>query len=305
MSRVLCYRIPAVQHFLRFGFPAMSTPSEISYAGTTPSPVGRRVIRAVENLTGRPRLLRMARDYERDVAAGRDFWAVMRERYRVRLDMVEGSPARIPASGPAVVVANHPFGILDGLIMGCLMASRRPDFRIVAHSVFSRAPEIERHLLPIDFGGTRAARALNLDTRRAALEFLARGGAVAIFPGGAVSTAATPFGAPIDPRWKNFTAKLALHPGAQVVPLHFEGQNSRLFQAVTHVSQTLRVALLIREFRAAIARPVRLRIGEAIPRARIEAHRGDPVALMDFLRGTVYGLPGRPFAHLGYGWNGE
>jgi len=283
----------------------MSTPSEISYAWAAPSPFGQHVIRAVENMTGRPRLLRMARDYEREVAEGRDFWAVMRDRYRMRLDMAEGSPARIPAEGPVVVVANHPFGILDGLAMGCLLSMRRSDFRIVAHSVFRRAPEVDRHLLPIDFGGTRAAHALNLSTRRAALAHLAEGGAIGIFPGGAVSTATTPFGQPVDPRWKTFTAKLALHPGVQVVPLHFEGQNSRLFQAATHVSQTLRVALLIREFRAAIARPVRLSIGEAIPRAAIEVRRGDPVALMDFLRDTVYGLSGRPFAHLGYGWNGE
>jgi len=267
--------------------------------------VGRGIIRAVEALSGRGRLLRMVRDYERDVAAGRDFWAVMQERFRVRLDIVEGSPERIPATGPTVVVANHPFGILDGLAMGRLMSMRRPDFKIVAHSVFRRAPEIDAHLLPIDFGGTRAAHALNVATRRAALAHLGAGGAVAIFPGGAVSTATTPFGQPIDPRWKTFTAKLALHPGAQVVPLHFEGHNSRLFQAVTHVSQTLRVALLINEFRLGIARPVRLSIGEAIPRTEIEARRGDPVALMDFLRDTVYGLSGRPFDHLGYGWNGE
>ena len=283
----------------------MSATSEISYAWSAQTRPARAVIRAIENLSGRPRLLRMARDYERDVAAGRDFWAVMQERFRVQLDFLEGAPERIPATGPTVVIANHPFGILDGLAMGRLLSMRRGDFKIVAHSVFRRAPEIDAHLLPIDFAETRAARALNLQTRREALAHLDAGGAIAIFPGGSVSTATTPFGAPIDPRWKNFTAKLALHPMAQVVPIHFEGQNSRLFQAVTHISQTLRVALLINEFRAAIARPVRLRIGAPIARPAIEARRGDAVALMDFLRASVYGLSGEPFEHLGYGWNGE
>jgi len=283
----------------------MSATSEISYAWSAQTRPARAVIRAIENLSGRPRLLRMARDYERDVAAGRDFWAVMQERFRVQLDFLEGAPERIPATGPTVVIANHPFGILDGLAMGRLLSMRRGDFKIVAHSVFRRAPEIDAHLLPIDFAETRAARALNLQTRREALAHLDAGGAIAIFPGGSVSTATTPFGAPIDPRWKNFTAKLALPPMAQVVPIHFEGQNSRLFQAVTHISQTLRVALLINEFRAAIARPVRLRIGAPIARPAIEARRGDAVALMDFLRASVYGLSGEPFEHLGYGWNGE
>lgn len=283
----------------------MTTVSEISYAFAAQTRAARTVIRAVENLSGRPRLLRMAAGYERDVAAGRDFWAVMQERYRVRLDIVAGSEERIPATGPTVVVANHPFGILDGLAIGRLLSMRRRDFRIVAHSVFRRAPEVNAHLLPVDFAPTREARALNLETRREALRFLDQGGAIAIFPGGAVSTASTPLGRPIDPRWKNFTAKLALHEDAQVVPLHFEGHNSRLFQAVTHVSQTLRVALLIHEFRTALARPVRLRIGEPVAREAIEVRRGDAVALMDFLRSTVYGLSGEPFEHLGYGWNGE
>ena len=74
---------------------------------------------------------------------------------------------------------------------------------------------------------------------------------------------------------------------------------------MTHVSQTLRMALLINEFRIALARPVRLRIGDPIPRPAIEAMRGDAVALMDFLRASVYNLSGKPFEHLGYGWNGE
>lgn len=283
----------------------MSATSEISYAWAGRTRPARALIRAIENLTGRHRLIRMALGYEEEVAAGRDFWEVMQDRYRVRLDIVEGEAAHIPADGPVVVVANHPFGILDGLAMGRLLSSRRRDFKIVAHSVFRRAPEVEAHLLPIDFAETREARALNLETRREALRFLDAGGAVMIFPGGSVSTARTPFGAPVDPRWKNFTAKLALHPGARVVPVHFEGRNTRLFQAVTHVSQTLRVALLINEFRIARARPVRLRIGAPLPRKGIEARRGNAVALMDYLRASVYGLSGEPFEHLGYGWNGE
>jgi putative hemolysin len=283
----------------------MSATSEISYAWSGETRLARGVIRTIENLTGRPRLIRMARDYERDVAAGRDFWAVMQERYRIRLDFVEGSPEVMPASGPTVVVANHPFGILDGLALGRLMSMRRPDFKIVAHTVFNRAPEVARHILPISFDNTREARALNLQTRRDALQFLADGGAIAVFPGGCVSTAAKPFGRPIDPRWKNFTAKLAAQNDAQVVPLFFEGSNSRVFQAVSHLSQTLRYALLINEFRTGITQPVRIRLGEPMDRAQIDAMRGDAVALMDHLRNTVYGLSPQPFEHLGYGWNGE
>lgn len=283
----------------------VATPSEISYAWSADTRAERAVIRTIENLSGRLGLIRMARDYEREVAAGEDFWAVMQKRYHVRFSMEDGALDRIPANGPAVVVANHPFGILDGLALGRLMSMRRKDFKIVAHSVFRRAPEIEAHLLPIDFAGTREAAALNLATRREALRFLDDGGAIAIFPGGCVSTAPTPFGEPIDPRWKNFTAKLACHPEASVVPMFFEGRNSRLFQAVTYLSQTLRYAMMIKEFKRQIGRPVGVRIGAPVARDEIEALKGDTLALMDFLRASVYRLGGRPFEHLGYGWNGE
>ncbi len=283
----------------------MSATSEISYAWSADTRLARGIIRTIENLTGRPRLIRMAHNYEQDVAAGRDFWAVMQDRYCIRLDFVEGSPECLPASGPTVVVANHPFGILDGLALGRLMSMRRADFKIVAHTVFNRAPEVARHILPISFDNTREAHALNVQTRRDALQFLDDGGAIAVFPGGCVSTASKPFGQPIDPRWKNFTAKLASHADAQVVPLFFEGSNSRTFQAISHLSQTLRYALLINEFRTGITQPVRMRLGEPMERAQIDALKGDAVALMDHLRNTVYGLSRQPFEHLGYGWNGE
>ncbi len=272
---------------------------EISYAHGARTRAGRATIRAIENLTGRPRLLRMAQGYEAEVAAGADFWEVMAARYRVRLE-AEGL-ARIPSSGPAVVVANHPFGILDGLTMGLMLRRRRADFRILAHQVFNKAPDIASAILPISFDETREGLASNLATRKAAERHVAGGGCLAVFPGGTVSTAASPWGRAMDPAWKTFTAKLVQRTGAPVFPMFFDGANSRLFQIASHAHMTLRLALLIREFGARLGEPVRAHVGEALPAAEIARFRGDARALMAYLRAATYALSPEPLADISPG----
>ena len=274
---------------------------EISYSFSAQSRAGRAVIRGIENITGRPRLLRMADGYEREVAAGRDFWEVMQERYRLTLDFRGEGLANIPREGPLVVVANHPYGILDGLAMGRILSAARGDFRILAHVVFRRAEELKRVILPIDFSETRAAQRANIETRRTALDFLARGGAIGVFPGGTVSTAAKPFSRAMDPPWKPFTARMIAKSGATVVPVFFDGANSRLFQLASHLNYTLRMALLISEFDSRVGEPLRVHVGRPLPPSEIEARRGDAPALMEYLRRQTYRLSPRPIRDLSHG----
>jgi putative hemolysin len=274
---------------------------EISYAFGAQTRAGRALIRSIENITGRPRLLRMALGYDREVARGRDFWEVMAERYRLRLSVTDADLARIPREGPVVVVANHPFGILDGLVMGRILSQARGDFRIIANHVFHKAQDLRHVILPIDFTETRAALAANLRTRQTALDYLARGGCIGVFPGGTVSTSARPFGHAMDPAWKTFTAKMIQRARPAVVPVFFDGQNSRLFQLASRVNPTLRLALLINEFDRHVGGEVRVTIGEPLPPAEIDAHRGDARALMDHLRRATYRLAHPPLEDLGYG----
>lgn len=285
-----------------------STPSvarEISYASAASTRAGRAVIRSVENLTGRLRLIRMAGDYAGDIGAGRDFWQVMIERYGVAPQILAGSIENIPAEGPVIVVANHPYGILDGLILGHLLARRRGDFRILANRVFRKAEELDRVILPISFDEGKAAVAGNIETRRIALDYLRTGGCIGVFPGGTVSTALRPFGRPMDPGWRRFTARLIAKSGAAVVPIYFDGHNSRLFQLASHMHQTLRLALLVKEFRARIGMPVRLVIGQPLDPARLAAEAGDARRLMDHLRAETYRLSPRPITDLSYGFEFE
>lgn len=266
---------------------------DISYAGSARSPLGRVVIRGIETASGRHRLVRRAADYSQAMAGGRDFWCVMMDRFGLRLDLVGGRFSDIPASGPLVLVANHPFGILDGLVMGHILSStRRGGFRIMAHRVFQRSDMLDRIILPIDFDGTPCARAANLQTRAEAVRHLREGGAVGVFPGGTVATAPHPFGQPMDPVWRGFTARMIQRAGATVVPVWFEGGNSRLFQMASHLSYTLRMALLIREFKARVDRPVRLAIGQPILPSALP--QGPATEVMDFLRCKTYELAPTP-----------
>ena len=91
---------------------------EISYASSAKSRGGRAMVRVLENATGRIGLIRRARGYEDEVAMGRDFWQVIVERYGLGLEITRGSLSSIPANGPLILVSNHPYGILDGLMMG-------------------------------------------------------------------------------------------------------------------------------------------------------------------------------------------
>lgn len=268
---------------------------DISYASSAMSKGGRAMIRVMENATGRLRLIKAAHGYDEDVRQGRDFWAVLVERFRLELNVVGGSLDSIPREGPLVLIANHPYGILDGLMMGHILAETRGDFRILAHQVFRRAEDLNRIILPVSFEETKEAMAQNLATRKAALGYLAQGGAIGVFPGGTVSTAAKPFGRPMDPIWRSFTAKMIAKSEATVVPVFFDGHNSRLFQLMSHLHYTLRMGLLIKEFTARTNSKVDIVVGEPIARSALAAHASDGKAMMEFLRRTTYALSPRPF----------
>ncbi len=264
---------------------------DISYASSAATRGGRAIIRVMENATGRLRLIRKARGYAEEVAKGRDFWQVIAERYGLTLDVIGGSLDNIPATGPLVIVANHPYGILDGLMMGRILSERRGgDFRILANAVFRKSADLDRVVLPISFDETKEAAKLNLETRAEALRYLAAGGAIGVFPGGTVSTAAKPFAPPMDPRWRAFTAKMVAKSNATVVPIFFDGANSRLFQLASHLHFTLRMGMLIREFKSRVGSPVRVVVGQPIPAEQIAPYKSDPKAMMDFLRRQTYAL---------------
>jgi putative hemolysin len=278
---------------------------DITYAGSARTRAGQTLIRLLENASGRQSLIRRAAGYEADIAKGRSFWQVIPERYGLSLDITGGSLTNIPTSGPLVLISNHPYGILDGLMLGHMLDARRSEFRLLANAVFRRAEALDRVLLPIDFAESKAALQTNLTSRKTALDLLARGGAIGVFPGGTVSTSAKPFSQPMDPSWRNFTAKMITKSKATVVPVYFAGHNSRLFQLASHLHSNLRLALLLKEFKARIDEPVRVVIGSPIAAADLAPFQANPAQMMDHLRRLTYALSPKPLSSYDLGYEFE
>ena len=141
-----------------------------SYATASDPPIKRGLIRLVEKATGQPKLKRMYVHNQRFPRSGEDFWqaAVRSLELDVRYDA--HALAAVPKTGPVVFVANHPYGVLDGIVMAWLVSKVRPDFLILTHIVLTRAPEAAPFILPVDFSGAEGAEKTNsLLARRPAL----------------------------------------------------------------------------------------------------------------------------------------
>jgi putative hemolysin len=211
---------------------------------------------------------------------------------------------KLPKQGPLLVIANHPYGVLDGLAIGYLTTLVRSDVKIMAHSLLCQPKEVRAFMLPVDFGGTTEAQQTSLITRRRALEWLRDGHVVVVFPAGGVSTSQSPLhGHAIDNAWHPFIAKLARVRDVIILPVFFHGQNSRLFQIATHLSYPLRLALLFRESMRLIGGKLKVSIGETVPSTGLDKTT-DRVAFMKQLRSLVYDLsgPGGPDSNQEFIW---
>ena len=222
-----------------------------SFADGEMGVISNKIIRYLEKLTGQPRVEKLYLDYVNDNLNPVYFWSDALDRLRIKLDVRQDISDEvsvpIPATGRVVAIANHPYGVIDGLALCSIMAEVRQDYKIITHKVLRQAPAVMDKILPIDFDETEAALKTNLESRHKALKHLRDGGAVIIFPAGAISLSQNITGAAIDAPWKTFVAKLAMQPDTTTIPFYFEGQNSMLFQIARKISLTLGYSLMFRE----------------------------------------------------------
>lgn len=263
-----------------------------TYASPSHLPWQRFLIRTIERLTGQLKVWRLYREYQNETEQYDSFWDAAIKKLDVTVDYDQTKLNNIPKTGPLVIVANHPYGVLDGLIINCLISHRRSDYKVLTNSVLCRAPECEGDLLPIDFEETAEALKTNLDTRKKAREILKQGGCIVVFPAGGISSIPSwRDKVAQDNAWQPFIASLVMGAQADIVPVFFEGQNSRLFQIAGLLSPTLRLSLLFKEVADKIGARIGVVIGDKIPFSEL-AHIQDREALCHELRMRTYKLGG-------------
>ena len=268
----------------------------LSYSGTFTNPAKVLTIRAIEWLTAKVKLLGMIRSFDRAGApVGVTFWSKAVRHMGIRLDTPPNEIALIPKTGPVVVLANHPHGLVDGMIMAEMVSRVRPDFRILTRSLLTGIPEIEEFMIPVPFPHEANARELGLEMRDLTMAHLKNNGVVILFPAGRVACSDTWFGPAVEGEWNVFTHKMIRASGATILPIHFTGQNSRYYQIANKLGATLRQGLLLYEIRRALFKPQRPHIGQPIPASELDKWPGNPRGFLAWLREHTLslGLPPR------------
>ena len=259
-----------------------------SYADPN-DPIHRKaLIRSIEFVSGQPYLYNIYREYQKNPQRWESFWDGCVDLLKLDIDFDEEKIKKIPSEGPLMIVANHPFGVLDGLVICWLTSKIRSEFKVLTHSLLLRASETKDFLLPIDFSENKKAMITNLETRKTARKILDEGGTIVVFPGGTVSTTKRFYNkTALDPSWRNFTSRLIKRSRPTILPLHFTGQNSFLFQTASHISETLRSSLLFHEVKRRINTKVPVIIGDPINYSDIDENLSN-TELSEFLRNTTY-----------------
>ncbi len=261
-----------------------------SYADPDDPILKKILIRSIEYLTGQPKLFKLYKTYQEKPERWKSFWDGCVNLLKLRINISNIDLDNIPATGPAIVVANHPFGVLDGLVLSWIVSQKRKDFKLLVHSLLLRAPETKGNLLPIDFTGDKQALLTNLDTRKKARKHISAGGCIIIFPSGTVSTTLKFYQKKtkaFDCEWKKFTSRLIKQTDPNIIPINFPGTNSLAFQIFSHISLVLRSSLLFFEIKRRINSDVEVFIGESFKYSELEDELSND-ELADLLRTKTY-----------------
>lgn len=265
----------------------------LTYSDTFDSPITRTVIRAIELATGKIKILRRVRRFEKldPAPKGQAFWHATMDVMGIDLKTPQSQIDNIPPEGPVVLVANHPHGLVDGMILADLIGRRRNDYRILTRSLLTGIDEdASSYMIPVPFTHEEQAQKKMLEMRNAARDHLANGGLVALFPSGTVAASERMFGPAIEAEWNVFTAKLIRTSKAAVVPMFFPGSNSRAYHMANRISATLRQSLLLHEVAFAFDKPQKPVIGPAISPEDAQERSKNPRVFMEWLRAHTLGL---------------
>ncbi|WP_420013346.1 lysophospholipid acyltransferase family protein [Tateyamaria sp.] len=260
--------------------------SSLSYASTFEDPRKAAFIRFMEALTGKLTILRLIRKFERQGAPkGQAFWRACLDVMGIELTTPQAQLDRIPKEGPVIIVANHPHGMVDGMIFADLIGRVRPDYRILTRSLLTSIDEVAgSYMIPVPFPHDDDAQRKGVEMRAKAMAHLKDGGVVTLFPSGVVAVSDTWWGPAVEGEWNVFTAQLIRRSGATVVPMFFPGQNSRAYQIANKLSPMLRQGLLLHEIVHSLNKPQGPVVGHPLDRDFVDGFKDDPRGFMAWLR---------------------
>jgi putative hemolysin len=234
-------------------------------------PPGVRLIAPqLEQLLG---LRDLEQTYQQVRASGspRELLEAVFDDWNVRVQVSDVDLSRVPSTGAAVVVANHPFGGIEGMALALVLLSVRPDVKVLANRMLGRIPELRELFAFVDpFERSDSPRRSVAGLREAA-RWLRQGGLLAVFPAGEVAHLHLRHRAVVDPPWLTTVARLVRRAGCPAVPVWFTGVNGPLFQLVGMVHPALRTAMLPRELLARRGATLEARIGTPVPSSQLTA----------------------------------
>lgn len=265
----------------------------LTYANSFDDPWTSFGIRAIEWFTGKLTILRMVNKFEKTNAEyrGQKFWRGALNVMGIELKTPIEQLTNIPKDGPVVVVANHPHGMVDGMIFADLIGRVRQDYRILTRSILTGLDEAATSfMIPVPFPHDPDAQRKMVEMRANTMAHLGEGGVVALFPSGVVMSSETWFGPAVEAEWNVFTAKLIRRSGARVVPIFYPGSNSRAYQIADKISPTLRQGLLLHEIVRSCNKPQAPVVGAPLTDKQMAQLETDPRGFMAWLRAHTLSL---------------
>ncbi len=200
-------------------------------------------------------------NYE-DLKESSNFWKKTLD--ILNIDYYAENITNIPKTGSAIVVANHPFGLLDGLIICSIICDIRKDYKILINEEVSQIDQIREYLLPIKFSSVTADIKKNIITKKKAIEHLNSNGILITFPSGEVATSSLIFNEANEREWKPLIGSIINKTKADIVPVRFFGKNSLFFHTIGFINNRLRRVLFIRELFNKKNKKFNLSIGKRI-----------------------------------------
>ena len=266
---------------------------DFSYASKVEHNFAQRlVIKTIERITGKKKLEKLYDQYALSASDPLNFWTDILKIMDIKFKNKSPNKINIPNKGPLMVIANHPFGIIDGLILCSIVSENREDFKIMTHEALQFLPQLEQYILPVDFSKTdKTTLKHNLNTANLAKKHIQSGGVLVVFPSGSVSVAKSLKDEAKDENWKIFPAKLVQQTKCNILPIYFDGKNGLLFHlfASKIKSSTLKYSSYIHETRKKIGKEISIYAGDIIKFDDI-AHIKDRKNLISFLKEKTYRL---------------